>query len=118
MAQFLFQLVSIFLFLSEEFPPVQKIVLLHKLTTLMAVTRDGKQKQQRRRGEKNKNSIKKLSQPTALHCLFVCVCVCVCTCLCLVGIYDFSVLVLGFFTAPNNTVAGRVKAVSVDPLII
>lgn len=42
----------------------------------------------------------------------------VCTCLCLVGIYDFSVLVLGFSTAPNNSVAGGVKAVSVDPLII
>lgn len=97
-------------------PPAQKIVLPHKLTTLMAVIRDSKQKQQR--GRKKKNSIKKLSQPTALHSHSVCLCVYVCACLCLVGIYDFSVLVLGFSTAPNNTVAGGVKAVSVDPLII
>lgn len=45
-------------------------------------------------------------------------CVCMCVCLCLVGIYGFSVLVLGCCSAPNNTVASGVKAVSVDPLII
>ena len=72
-----FQLGMNFLFLSEEFPAVQKIVLLHKLTALMAVIRDRKQKQQSGR-KKNKNSIKKLRQPTALRSHSVCLCVHVC----------------------------------------
>lgn len=48
MAQLLLNSVCVdFLFLSEEFPLVQKIVLLPKLTALMADIRDSEQKQQK-----------------------------------------------------------------------